>query len=730
MNFSSSFDFKILQTKNFKEDSVREEIIAPILEKLGFSSSGKNKIIRSPKLIHPFVTIGSKERPLAIYPDYLLQVDEQNLLVLDAKTPKENIREGKNVRQVYSYCIHPEIKGNKFALCNGYEWVFFRINEAQPTLLIQTEKIEEQWKELTQFIFEIQPPKQITKKTKNDEWYLNRPLPQTIEKPRKNAMKRHFGVHGYFTKQSWDIVDRHVNNFTQIGDLVLDSYGGSGSTLIESLMRKRNSIFIDLNPLCVFWMKAILNDAVLSSIQENYEKINEKFKKQQTKITFKSVQKFLPQNIPILAKSSKIKFLHELFTKEQMFELGLLKKLIYQVKDKDVRDSLLLAFSSTLTKTNLTYHPSKTSGPNGGNAGIFIYYCYRKAPEPTFLDLSKTFHRKVQNVIKAKQELQVISSVLKQKMKIFKGDATDLQQIENESIDYIYTDPPYGKKIEYLDLSTMWNAWLDLEVNQEDFEKETIEGGHLQKSKQDYSEKIIQSLQEMFRVLKWNRWLSFVFQHQDPFYWHLIVQNAERIGFEYAGCVKQTNGQTSFKKRQHPFSVLSGQLIINFRKVKTAQSIMKFDLGLEAHDFIINNIESVIAEKNGATIEEINEAIILNGLELGFLHEMSKYKDITDFLTDFAYNEETKKYHLKKEQKFISQIPLDKKIQYFLTSYLKQKNRKEIYPNFDKIILDILPLLKNGITPKEQTIKNILEKIAFKKQNGYKLIQKSQITLF
>lgn len=41
------------------------------------------------------------------------------------------------------------------------------------------------------------------------------------------------------------------------------------------------------------------------------------------------------------------------------------------------------------------------------------------------------------------------------------------------------------------------------------------------------------------------------------------------------------NGQTSFKKRQHPFTVLSGQLIINFRKVKKPGSILKTHLGMD-----------------------------------------------------------------------------------------------------------------------------------------------------
>jgi hypothetical protein len=66
--------------------------------------------------------------------------------------------------------------------------------------------------------------------------------------------------------------------------------------------------------------------------------------------------------------------------------------------------------------------------------------------------------------------------------------------------------------------------------------------------------------------------LSFVFAHKDPAYWHLIVDAAESVGFEYAGAVKQGNGQSSFKKRQNPFTVLSGQLIINFRKVRNPEN--------------------------------------------------------------------------------------------------------------------------------------------------------------
>ena len=416
--------------------------------------------------------------------------------------------------------------------------------------------------------------------------------------------------------------------------------------------------------------------------------------------------------------------------------MGYLKQLILKTKNKAIRKNLLLAFSSTLNQNNLTYHTSKMHGSSlyAGNSGIFIYYCYRIAPNPTLVDIKKSFLNKLNNLIKAKKELDFISDTVRKNAKVYRGDATNLkirlnasiksQVIKNESVDYIYTDPPYGKKIEYLDLSVMWNAWLDLKVSDEDYQREAIEGGHLNKPREIYGDMIVQSLKEMFRVLKWNRWMSFVFQHQDPYYWYLIVQNAEKIGFEYQGVVRQNNGQTSFKKRQNPFSVLSGQLIINFIKKKKPQAIMKADLGKDITELILNNVEAVIAEKDGATINEINDSLVIHALELGFLDKLSEYGDLTPYLlNNFAYESESKKYHLREKSSFKSHIPVEKRIKYFLTSYLRRENRQDNFPGFSDIVYKIIPLLRNGKTPEEQTIKKVLEDLAIydEYRSGYVL---------
>ena len=409
MRLFENFDFSLLEDENFKEDSVREEILILIFNKLGFKASGDKKIIRSKKLAHPFVTIGSKEKPINIYPDYILELNKKCLLVLDAKAPSENIRTGKNVSQAYSYSIHPEINCDKFALCNGYELIFFKVTDGSPALIIEIPKVSDSWNDIVKFLSE---ETQLNEKKEpgleNDKFYLTRKLPNIIRKPKKQATKRHFGVHGYFTKQSWDIVDRYIRNFTREGDTILDPFGGSGVTLIESLMNGRNAIHIDLNPLCIFWMEALLNDIDTYKLKQESDKIISKFAIESENLDFNMIQSILPKNVELLSKGADVSTLHSLFSKKQLKELGLLKKLILNIKNKNIRHSLFLAFSSSISRFNLTFHMTKSLG--GGDSGPFRYYRYRIAPTPTELSLTKIFKNKVKNLIKAKKELKVIQA--------------------------------------------------------------------------------------------------------------------------------------------------------------------------------------------------------------------------------------------------------------------------------------------------------------------------------
>ena len=734
------FDFNALNDSNFEESSVREEIISPMLKSLNYKAFGKNKILREKGITHPFIQTGSKKREITNFPDYLLQVDSEYKWVLDAKAPNEDIKIGKNKEQTFFYAIHPKIRVNLYALCNGHEFILFHISEEEPLLYFQISEFEQYKDDLKKYLApdSFVQSKILKKETERsvDFDYNKLQLPEEIT-VKKQAAKRHFGVHGYFTKQAWNVVQHYIMNFTKKGDVVLDPFGGGGSTLIESLMVHRRAIHIDLNPLSVFITKFLVTPVDFMQLQTEFEKIKKKFQGN-TPQTDKEVEDALnkypyPSGIS-LTKDADVDSIEELFTPKQLAQLAYLKSLIVKIKDERIRNSLLLSFSSTVTKINKTYHPSKSRGDNAGNAAAFAYYRYRIAKEPIELDILESFETKYKKMVAAKREMS--ASVNQQTIanaQVFRGDATDLKTIASESVDYVYTDPPYGSKIAYLDLSTMWNAWLGFDVLEEDFQKEAIEGGSRNKSSDEYGKLLTKSIHELYRVLKFDRWMSFVFAHKDPKYWHLIVNEAEKAGFEYEGAVKQSNGQSSFKKRQNPFSVLSGQLIINFKKVKTPQAIQKTKLGAEIYEIIIETIESVIAENDGASLEQINDKLIMTGLELGFLDILSKeYKDLSPILNDnFNYDKNTETFHIIENKKFKTNIPLDLRIRYFLLSYLRRKENKGIKPITDEIILDIMPLLKNGIIPKNQTIIKVLERVAnHTEDDKWKIKKGGQQTLF
>jgi len=127
-----AFDFGCVDDPEYKEDAVREDIIAPLLRRIGYSPGGPNKIIRSRPLTHPYVLFGSRKRKISIIPDYILEVEDEPCFVLDAKSPSQEIMQGDNVAQVYSYAIHPEVRAWNYGLCNGRSLALFEVNSIQP----------------------------------------------------------------------------------------------------------------------------------------------------------------------------------------------------------------------------------------------------------------------------------------------------------------------------------------------------------------------------------------------------------------------------------------------------------------------------------------------------------------------------------------------------------------------------------------------------------------------
>ena len=168
------------ENQEFKEDSVREVIILPLLKYLGY---GVDNIVRSLTLQHPFLKIGSnKKYPIHLVPDYVLRIENRYAWVLDAKGPRESLLDENYVGQAYSYAVHPEIRSNYFALCNGIEFALYRTDgNNEPILFFQLDEIDFYFDKLKNLLsfnsFHVGKPVVYESSRKTEFDYVNQKLP-------------------------------------------------------------------------------------------------------------------------------------------------------------------------------------------------------------------------------------------------------------------------------------------------------------------------------------------------------------------------------------------------------------------------------------------------------------------------------------------------------------------------------------------------------------------------
>src|SRR5205823_10176459 len=87
--------------------------------------------------------------------------------------------------------------------------------------------------------------------------------------------------------------------------------------------------------------------------------------------------------------------------------------------------------------------------------------------------------------------------------RVLASDAATLdQEISPGTVDYIFTDPPYGAFISYLDLSILWNHWLGFHISEEAAENETIVGGERGQTEEHYKERLAARLRTAMRPFR------------------------------------------------------------------------------------------------------------------------------------------------------------------------------------------------------------------------------------
>jgi 16S rRNA G966 N2-methylase RsmD len=322
-------------------------------------------------------------------------------------------------------------------------------------------------------------------------------------------------------------------------------------------------------------------DCSLTKYDEN---ILSGIEKKKIKEWYPTNKLYYPDGRPFL-KKEKYDSVDELFTKRNLQALAWLMKAIEEEPKKDLKDFLEVAFSSMVhlcTKMLPAISPTPGSHQTPFSS-TWSQHSYWYAPRHMEQNVWNKFDSAInghQGLLKAKAESnkffkdvkiassfrQVISG--KADIYIHKGSCLDLmQEMPEDSIDYIFTDPPYDASIQYGELSYMWVSWL--KMNNDYLENivsnEIIRNERQHKDFTVYHSLLSASFQKMFKVLKPNHYLTLTFHNPTFKVRNSTIRAGVFSGFEFQKIHHQPLGQVSAKAMLQPFGSAQGDFYLRFK---------------------------------------------------------------------------------------------------------------------------------------------------------------------
>lgn len=222
-----------------------------------------------------------------------------------------------------------------------------------------------------------------------------------------------------------------------------------------------------------------------------------------------------------------------------LLALAKLWKEIQQFDDPTVREKLEFIFTAIATRTTRK-HAYRPWGGAGNSATLFVPTFHREQ------NIWVTYDRKSSDIIKALDELyDRVPHNINDYTRVVTGSATDIDFLPDDSIDYVFTDPPFGQNINYSEMNYVWESWLRRRTN---IEPEAIVNPKQDKGVEDYEDLMRASFEEVRRVLKDDHWMTLVFNNSKAEVWEALQNALRDAGFVIAQFASFDKQQPTLKQ--------------------------------------------------------------------------------------------------------------------------------------------------------------------------------------
>lgn len=259
----------------------------------------------------------------------------------------------------------------------------------------------------------------------------------------KNGYASH-DLHSFAAKFPPQLPRAFIRGLSNPGDVVLDPMMGSGTTVVEAFLEKRQAIGVDIDPLALRLGRAKTMTNNVFTLRDSWNKVIQKadgllFQREE-------IEHNLSQFFDDRTKS----FVNYWFLPETQRELMALAMAIQEITDKPSRHFLELIFSSIII--------TKSGGVSKARdlAHSRPHLDPKKIPKNALEQFSIRLRKNFNNL----ENIQAIGK----SARIIAGDARSMP-LANEVVDLIVTSPPYANAIDYMRAHKFSLVWFGKSIS-------------------------------------------------------------------------------------------------------------------------------------------------------------------------------------------------------------------------------------------------------------------------
>ncbi len=421
-----------------------------------------------------------------------------------------------------------------------------------------------------------------------------------------------------------------------------------------------------------------------------------------------------------------ITHVHHFYTKRNLFCLGSLLNKIHESRNKSALFWAFTGIQPVVSKLN-RYTPSGMFSKFRPLVGTL--YIASMFGEMNVIDMFKNKAllriKKVLLPIKISGEYnQIITST---------QDAGDMRNIHNNSVDYIFTDPPFGNNLNYSELNYIWETWLKVITENQN---EAIVNNTQGKGLIEYQTLMESCFIENYRILKPGRWITIEFHNSKNAIWNAIQEALIVAGFIVADVRTLDKKFGTFKQIASSQAVKQDLVISAYKPRESFKRRFLEQAGSEeaAWDFVRQHLENlpVIVESKGklGIIQERQAYLlydrmvayhVVNGIPVPMdaadfykgLEERFIERDGMYFLTGQVNEYDDKRMRMEVEEMQLSMVVADERsaIQWLYNQLSTPQTYQEIQPKF----IQELHQLKYEKMPE---LRDMLEENFLQDENG------------